>query len=63
MPGDLTADEQELIFQSRRIVNYSDEAELKKVMAQVKALADLEEAKALEDFRKQNQTKVSEQNE
>lgn len=58
--GDLTAEEQELIFQSRRIVNYSDEAELKKVIAQVKALADLEEAKALEDFRKKTKESQSE---
>lgn len=58
--GDLTAEEQELIFQSRRIVNYSDEAELKKVIAQVKALADLAEAKALEDFRKQSKASQSE---
>ncbi len=50
---DLTAIEQELIFHSRRIVNFADEAELMKVIAQVKVLADFVENKAIGEFQKQ----------
>ncbi len=62
--GNLTAEEQELIFQTRRVINYSDEgeSELIKILAQVRALADLAEEKAVDELHNQIQA-IEEENE
>lgn len=43
---DLEEQEQELILHSRRLVHYSEEAELERLITQVRALADLAEKNA-----------------
>ncbi len=48
--GDLTTEEQELIFQTRRLASNSDEEELLRLIAQVRVLAELAEKKAFEEI-------------